>query len=109
MISSYRLGDLVFLDLSEGDINDIFVEHPNSIGSRYIAEKRNNNMNDNIDIITNIVLEKIEQIGDLLPKDISESTLIHLRLGDVVCGNEWHLLNNANTIELAMFPSAFFI
>jgi len=25
-----------------------------------------------------------------LPKNITESTLIHLRLGDVVAGNEWH-------------------
>jgi hypothetical protein len=27
---------------------------------------------------------------DFLPKDISDSTLIHLRLGDVIAGNEWH-------------------
>ena len=27
---------------------------------------------------------------NLLPKNITESTLIHLRLGDVVAGNEWH-------------------
>ena len=27
---------------------------------------------------------------DLLPKNITESTVIHLRLGDVIAGNEWH-------------------
>ena len=27
---------------------------------------------------------------DFLPKDICDSTVIHLRLGDVVAGNEWH-------------------
>jgi hypothetical protein len=26
----------------------------------------------------------------LLPKDIEESTVIHLRLGDVIAGSEWH-------------------
>jgi hypothetical protein len=35
-------------------------------------------------------MENIEQHVDLLPKNITESTLIHLRLGDVVAGNEWH-------------------
>jgi len=42
MISSYRLGDLVFLDLEENEHNEILMEHPNSIGSKYILEKRNN-------------------------------------------------------------------
>jgi hypothetical protein len=35
-------------------------------------------------------MENIEQHLDLLPKNITESTLIHLRLGDVIGGNEWH-------------------
>jgi len=89
MISSYRLGDLVLLNLCENDINEILTEHPNSIGSKYIQEKRNNN-SCNIDIITKIVTEHIEQHLDFLPKNITDSTLIHLRLGDVVAGNEWH-------------------
>ena len=87
MISSYRLGDLVLLNI---DGNDILREHPNSIASKYILEKRNNNGCNNIDLITKIVMENIEQNMDLLPKNITESTLIHLRLGDVVAGNEWH-------------------
>jgi len=91
MISSYRLGDLVFLNLTERDKNAILENHPNSIGSKYILEKRKEgNTQNNIDIVTEIVLEHINQISHLLPKDISESTLIHLRLGDVVAGNEWH-------------------
>lgn len=90
MISSYRLGDLVFLSLNEHEKNEILIEHPNSIGSKYILEKRNNNCCNNIDLITKIVMENIEQNLDLLPKNITESTLIHLRLGDVVAGNEWH-------------------
>ena len=90
MISSYRLGDLVMLDLCENDINEILMEHPNSIGSKYILEKRNNTSYNNIDLITKIVMEHIEQNLHLLPKNITDSTLIHLRLGDVVAGNEWH-------------------
>ena len=90
MISSYRLGDLVMLDLCENDINEILMEHPNSIGSKYILEKRNNTGYNNIDLITKIVMEHIEQNLHLLPKNITDSTLIHLRLGDVVAGNEWH-------------------
>jgi len=88
MISSYRLGDLVFLDLNENEKKEILNEHPNSIGSKYILEKLNNNSSNNIDIITKIVLEHIEKNIEFLPKDISESTLIHLRLGDVIAGNE---------------------
>lgn len=90
MISSYRLGDLVLLSLTENEENDILTEHPNSIGSKYILEKRNNKCCNHIDLITKIVIENIEQNLDLLPKNITESTLIHLRLGDVVAGNEWH-------------------
>ena len=89
MISSYRLGDLVFLGLKRNEENEILTEHPNSIGSKYILEKRNNCGN-NINIITKIVLEHVEQNLAFLPKDISDSTLIHLRLGDVIAGNAWH-------------------
>jgi len=90
MISSYRLGDLVLLHLEENEKNEILIEHPNSIGSKYILEKRNNTSYNNIDLITKIVMEHIEQNLHLLPKNITDSTLIHLRLGDVVAGNELH-------------------
>jgi len=88
MISSYRLGDLVLLDLDENARNKILMEHPNSFGSKYILEK--NEGRNNIDIIMKIVLEYLEQNDDFLPKNIADSTLIHLRLGDVVAGNEIH-------------------
>ena len=88
MISSYRLGDLVLLDLTENDKNKILMEYPNSIGSKYILEKRKNTDCNNIDLITKIVMEDILQNLEYLPKNITDSTLIHLRLGDVVSGNE---------------------
>ena len=90
MISSYRLGDLVLLDLGENEKNEILIEHPNSIGSKYILEKINNTHCNNIDLITKIVMEYILQNLVFLPKNITDSTLIHLRLGDVVAGYEWH-------------------
>lgn len=89
-ISSYRLGDLVLLDLGEYEKNEILIDHPNSIGSKYILEIRNNKPINNIDLITKIVIEKIEENMHLLPKNITESTIIHLRLGDVVGGNHCH-------------------
>jgi hypothetical protein len=89
MISSYRLGDLVLLTLTQNEEDEILNDYPNSIGSKYILEKRNKSYN-NIDLITKIVIENIEQNLHVLPNNITTSTVIHLRLGDVVAGNEWH-------------------
>jgi hypothetical protein len=91
-ISSYRLGDLVLLDLDEDAKNELLADHPDSIGSKYLSEKKNNkNINiTNIDIVTKIVVEYIKKNIERLPKDIENSTVIHLRLGDVIAGNEWH-------------------
>lgn len=90
MISSYRLGDLVFLDLTENEKTTLLREHPNSFGSKYILVKRNNPSYNNIDLITKIVMDHMVKTVDFLPKNITDSTLIHLRLGDVVAGNKWH-------------------
>jgi len=90
MISSYRLGDLVLLHLSEWEKNEILSEYPQSIGSKYIIKKREHCDIGNIDLITQIVMDNIEKYSHLLPKNITESTVIHLRLGDVIAGNEWH-------------------
>ena len=90
MISSYRLGDLVLLNLPINDVNQILLDHPNSIGSKYILKKRMNPTMNNIDMISEIVSEYIKHI--VLPKDVVNSTVIHLRLGDVIAGNQWHEL-----------------
>ena len=95
MISSYILWDLVLLELDENSKDIILKEHPDTIASKYILYKRNNNINNNdidsnINIITKIVLEYIETIFDYLPKDIQDSTVIHVRLGDVVAGCQGH-------------------
>ena len=43
-----------------------------------------------IDLITKIVLEHCKKNIEKLPKDISDSTVIHLRLGDVIGGTTKH-------------------
>jgi hypothetical protein len=90
MISSYRLGDLILLNLQPHEQEELLKDHPDSFGSKYILEKKKKNNCDNIDIITIIVLEYIDQNMELLPKDISESIVIHLRLGDVVAVHQLH-------------------
>jgi hypothetical protein len=90
MISSYRLGDLVLLELGENEQNELLSDYPYSIGGKYILRKRNRDTRDNIDIVTEIALGHLKQHEHLLPKDIAHSTVIHLRLGDVIAGNEWH-------------------
>ena len=90
MISSYRLGDLVLLSLTPNEMNQLLKDHPNSMGATFIKEKIRYRNLSNINIITNIVLKNVKQNEEGLPKDISESTVIHLRLGDVVAGNTDH-------------------
>jgi hypothetical protein len=90
IISTYRLGDLVLLQLSQEEKKEILIDHPNTIGSKYIIEKNKNIHIQNIDLFTKIVQEYIEKNKEVLPKDIENSTVIHLRLGDVIAGNEWH-------------------
>jgi hypothetical protein len=91
MISSYRLGDLLSAILTEDEQKSILKDYPDSVGSKFILEKRKmNGTVPDIDIITNIVLEHTHSCIEFLPKDIEDSTLIHLRLGDVIAGNIWH-------------------
>lgn len=93
-LSSYRLGDLVIQQLNDDEKKAILDDFPDSFGAKYILKeqynKKNNIYINDIDIITDIVLEHIDKISHLLPDDIKESTCIHLRLGDVIAGNEWH-------------------
>lgn len=91
MISSYRLGDLILLDLNSQEKNEILKDFPNSFGSKFIHERQNNDSEiSNIDIITKIVSEYINNNAEKFPKNIADSSVIHLRLGDVIAGNEWH-------------------
>jgi hypothetical protein len=88
-ISSYRLGDLVVLGLSLDEMNLLINDYPESIGADYILFQNGQN---GIKKVTNIVLNYINKYKELLPSDIEDSTVIHLRLGDVVSGTTSHEL-----------------
>jgi hypothetical protein len=88
MISSYRLGDLILLELGENEKNEILNDYPFSIGTEYIKRYIPNTKP--IDLISNIVLNYIEKYKNLIPSDIEQSTVLHIRLGDVIKGNEFH-------------------
>jgi hypothetical protein len=90
MISSYRLGDLVLINLNGHEQNELLNDYPDSIGSEYILEQRANPNVDKMELITRIAMKHIDKHLSSIPADISESTLLHLRLGDVVAGNTWH-------------------
>ena len=85
MISYYRLGDLVLLSLTPQEQAKLLEHHPNTIGSRYILNRPKG-----IQLITRLVLEYSEANRHLIPGDIMNSVVIHLRLGDVVAGTTWH-------------------
>ena len=96
-INYYRLGDLVYHNyLNREEEDKILKHHPNSLGSKYIIEKRKNNNDDINDtdyrllIFIKLLFEYLITIIEKIPKDIIQSLLIHLRLGDVVGGNIWY-------------------
>lgn len=90
IISYYRLGDLVLLSLTHRETQLIEKYNPGSIGDRYCKLINSENIHQKFEIIKNIILEYVEIYKHLLPADIVTSTVIHLRLGDVVAGNEYH-------------------
>ena len=96
MISSYRLGDLILLELTKDEKKLLCCEQPYSMGAYYLSKYNHlTDIDEKITAFTNIVLEFIEKYDliKLLPPNIEDSTVIHLRLGDVVAGNEWHELD----------------
>jgi hypothetical protein len=90
LLSSYRLGDLVLLDLNREEKLEILHDYPDSIGSEYIKIKNYYNNIVNIDLITELVLKKIKTYEHLFPEDIENATVLHLRLGDVISEKHDH-------------------
>jgi len=99
----YRLGDLViFNNVPLDHCNIILKDYPNSIASEFILEKIKNSINYNynnpskdirnetIKIISNIAMKYANENIHLLPEDINNSMVIHLRLGDVMGGKLWY-------------------
>ena len=90
MISPYRLGDLVFVWVEQEDQELILSDYPDSIGAKFILEKRKNHHCDNVSIMYDIVSDLLKMDIDIIPEDVSDSTVIHLRLGDVIAGTADH-------------------
>jgi hypothetical protein len=81
MLSFYRIGDIVVQGLNDSSLNNIILtEHPNTIGSDYILT--NKQQDERFLCATRIVLKHIQKYMHLYPKDIQNSTVVHLRLGD---------------------------
>jgi hypothetical protein len=81
MTSSYRIGDIIVQGFNDSSLNSIILkENPNTIGSDYILSQKN--MNERFLCATRIVLNHIQKYLHLYPKDIQNSTVVHLRLGD---------------------------
>jgi hypothetical protein len=90
-LSNYRLGDLIYYPglFDNNLLHKIIKDYPDSFATKYIIYQSRNHQ-DNLTVITNIVLDFIKNNKHLLPDDIQDSTVIHLRLGDVIAGNTWH-------------------
>lgn len=88
LTSIYRLGDLYKGFLYPDEEQEIVSAYPGTIGADYILAEKQQGFAC-LDTITDVVLEHIEKNKSLLPKDIENSTVVHLRLGDVVAGVEW--------------------
>ena len=88
-VSSYRLGDLISHPngLNQNEKELLAIEHPDSIGADYLLLQDGQT---GIKKAAKIVLNRIDKYKELFPQDIEESVVIHLRLGDVVSGNECH-------------------
>ena len=90
-LSNYRLGDLIYYPglFDNNLLHKIIKDYPDSFATKYIIYQSRNHQ-DNLTVITNIVLDFIKNNKHILPDDIQDSTVIHLRLGDVIAGNTWH-------------------
>ena len=85
MLSCYRIGDIIIQGVNDPSLNsELLLEHPNTIGSDYILSK---NKKDSIGLATQIVMDHLQKYNHLFPEDIIDSTVVHLRLGDAVCGH----------------------
>lgn len=89
-LSSYRLGDLIFLSLTNEEKKELLNDYPNSIGASYIRKIFETPYLNRMQLIHSIIVKELQE--KIIPDDIKNSTIIHLRLGDVIAGNELHEL-----------------
>ena len=83
---TYRLGDGYFGLLSKGAERDIIKRYPNSILTKYLQRASGNMDSTSMRMI----------LKETCPKYVYPNgryIAIHLRTGDVICGNRWHEIN----------------
>lgn len=96
-LSTYRLGDLFYVNLKREEIDCFIEDHPGSIASDFLSTPADRLATDspnpplgwsesNLKTLTDITLNHIEKYRSILPEDIEQATVVHLRLGDVVAG-----------------------
>jgi hypothetical protein len=98
-VSIYKLGRLILTPMDGNEMTQILLNYRNSIAGKFIIKlfeiesivKPNTIitseiLNKRIDILLSIINEYIPNINHKLPIDIQQSTVIHLRLGDVIAG-----------------------
>ena len=92
MTSSYRLGDIIVQGVDDPITNsEILNEHPQSIGSDYILSMNKKiSIEQRIQCATQIIINHISRYLHLIPNDVVNSTVVHLRLGDSVGGNHFY-------------------
>lgn len=89
-VDYYRLGDLLLGFLGPDEVKLLREHNPGSIGDKY-AELRDQQPNaDRTQLITRVIEQHAEQHKHLLPDNITSSVVIHIRLGDVMCGDTNH-------------------
>ena len=91
-ISSYRFGDLLAGWLTDDEKDSLARDHPASLGARLI-QQWHPEVRRRIEQLAELVVHKIAECTAQLPPRVTDSTVVHLRLGDVVCGTHWHEQN----------------
>jgi len=98
-LSIYKLGRLVLTPMDGNEMTQILLNYKNSIAGKFIIKLfeiesvvkpltiiSDEILNKRIEILLSIINEYIPNINHKLPADIQQSTVIHLRLGDVIAG-----------------------
>ena len=88
---SYRLGDLLHNNLHYTERLRLYKENPNSIGGRYIRHVGGVAKSRMINFTALLIVVHETCNKSCIPQN--QTTSIHLRVGDVVCGSHWHEIN----------------
>lgn len=86
-VSSYRFGDLLAGWLTNDEKDSLARNYPASLGAQLILQWQPE-VNLRMRQLAELLVRNIAEYADQLPPRVAESTVVHLRLGDVVCGTQ---------------------